>query len=173
MNDTPLDLYSLPQAQWSVSQWFNTPESLRLDQFKGRVVVVGAFQMLCPGCVVHCIPQLKKLHELSRRLPLAVIGLHTVFEHHTAMQPHALEAFIHEYRLGFPVGVDASSDGGNRIPQTMAAWQLRGTPSTLVFAPDGALCLHELGHVDDLALGAVIGQLLQSTNSSQRGVHSD
>jgi peroxiredoxin len=147
-------------ASWSVSQWFNTSEALSLEQFKGRVVVVGAFQMLCPGCVAHSIPQLKKLHELSHKLPLTVIGLHTVFEHHAAMQPHALEVFIHEYRLGFPVGVDAASDDGRPIPQTMAAWQLRGTPSTMVFAPDGTLCLHELGHVDYLVLGTLIGQLL-------------
>ncbi len=147
-------------ASWSVSQWFNTTGALSLEQFKGRVVVVAAFQMLCPGCVAHCIPQLKKLHELSRKLPLTVIGLHTVFEHHAAMQPHALEAFIHEYRLGFPVGVDAVSDDANPIPKTMAKWQLRGTPSTLVFAPNGTLCMHEFGHVDDLMLGTLIGQIL-------------
>ena len=85
--------------KWSVSQWFNSERGLTLQQFKGRVVVVGAFQMLCPGCVAHCIPQLKKLHDMAQNLPLTVIGLHTVFEHHQAMQPHALEAFIHEYRL--------------------------------------------------------------------------
>lgn len=154
MNNAPIEKL----APWSVSQWFNTTSALNLEQFKGRVVVVGAFQMLCPGCVAHSIPQLKKLHELSRSLPLTVIGLHTVFEHHAAMQPHALEAFIHEYRLSFPVGVDKASDDGSPLPQTMAAWQLRGTPSTLVFAPDGTLCLRELGHVDDLALGTFIGQ---------------
>lgn len=147
-------------ASWSVSQWFNTSAALSLEQFKGRVVVVGAFQMLCPGCVTHCIPQLKKLHELSHKLPLTVIGLHTVFEHHAAMQPHALEVFIHEYRMDFPVGVDAATNDNSPIPQTMAAWQLRGTPSTLLFAPDGTLCLHELGHVDDLVLGTLIGQIL-------------
>jgi thiol-disulfide isomerase/thioredoxin len=127
-------------ASWFVSQWFNTREAVSLEQFKGRVVVVGAFQMLCPGCVAYSIPQLKKLHKLLHKLPLTVIGLHTVFEHHAAMQPHALEVFIHEYQLGFPVGVDAAYDDGRPIPQTMAAWQLRGTPSTMVFSPDSTLC---------------------------------
>jgi peroxiredoxin len=166
MNSTPLPL-------WSVSQWFNTTGALRLEELKGRVVIVGAFQMLCPGCVANSIPQLKKLHELSRHLPLTVIGLHTVFEHHAAMQVHALEAFIHEYQLNFPIGVDAASDDGQPIPQTMKAWQLRGTPSTLVFAPDGTLRLHEFGHVDDLALGTVIGQLLQANKPQKTGVHND
>jgi hypothetical protein len=38
-----------------------------------------------------------------------VIGLHTVFEHYAAMTPASLEAFIHEYRLSFPIGVDEPS----------------------------------------------------------------
>ncbi len=165
MNDAPLLSSGTPYPHWSVSQWFNTTAALRLEDLKGRVVVVSAFQMLCPGCVAHSIPQLKKLHELSRHLPLTVIGLHTVFEHHAAMQPHALEVFIHEYRLTFPIGVDAASQGSEPIPQTMRAWQLRGTPSTLVFGPDGALRLHEFGAIDDLTLGTVIGQLLQGAAS--------
>ncbi len=157
MKPSPLEL--------SVSQWFNTDSAITLGQLKGHVVVVGAFQMLCPGCVTHSIPQLKKLHELSRDLPLTVIGLHTVFEHHQAMQPHALEAFIHEYRLSFPVGV-AAYEGNNPMPKTMGDWHIRGTPSTFVFSADGDLCLSQFGHVDDLALGIFVGQLLVHTNAS-------
>ncbi len=150
--------------EWSVSKWFNSDKSIALEKLKGRVVVVGAFQMLCPGCVAQCIPQLKTLHELSKNAPLTVIGLHTVFEHHQAMQPHALEAFIHEYRLNFPVGV-AAYDENNLMPKTMTDWQMRGTPSTFVFSADGALCLHQFGHVDDLPLGMVVGQLLAAVNA--------
>jgi peroxiredoxin len=148
----------------SVSQWFNTKSTLTLEQLKGRVVVIGAFQMLCPGCVIHSVPQLKKLHELSKNLPLTVIGLHTVFEHHQAMQPHALEAFIHEYRLSFPVGV-AAYEGNSPMPKTMADWQMRGTPSTFVFSANGDLCLHQFGHVDDLSLGIFVGQLLAAVSA--------
>lgn len=155
----------LSSLELSVSQWFNTDGAITLEQLKGRVVVVGAFQMLCPGCVVHSIPQLKKLHELSKNLPLTVIGLHTVFEHHRAMQPHALEAFIHEYRLTFPIGV-AAYEGNSLMPKTMQDWQMRGTPSTFVFSANGELCLHEFAQVDDLPLGIFIGQLLAELNTS-------
>lgn len=149
----------------SVSQWFNTDGVVTLEQLKGRVVVVGAFQMLCPGCVTHSIPQLKKLHELSKNLPLTVIGLHTVFEHHQAMQPHALEAFIHEYRLSFPIGV-AAYEETSQMPKTMGDWHMRGTPSTFVFSANGDLCLHQFGHVDDLPLGIFVGQLLAAVNAA-------
>ncbi len=153
-----------PTFQLSVSQWFNSDAALTLEQLKGNVVVVGAFQMLCPGCVTNSIPQLKKLHELSKNFPLKVIGLHTVFEHHQAMQPVSLEAFIHEYQLRFPVGV-AAYDGDNPLPKTMDEWQIRGTPSTFVFSASGELCMHQFGHVDDLVLGTVIGQLLAQVDS--------
>ena len=149
----------------SVSQWFNTDSAITPEQLKGRVVIVGAFQMLCPGCVAHSIPQLKKLHELSRDLSLTVIGLHTVFEHHQAMQPHALKAFIHEYRLSFPIGI-AAYEESSLMPKTMQDWQMRGTPSTFVFSTDGNLCLHQSGHIDDLPLGVFVGQLLAAANTS-------
>jgi peroxiredoxin len=152
-------MITLSSFELSVSQWFNTNTAINLADLKGRVVVVGAFQMLCPGCVAHSIPQLKKLHELSKDAPLTIIGLHTVFEHHEAMQPQSLKAFIHEYRLSFAIGVAAYEDN-NPMPKTMEDWQMRGTPSTFVFSPDGSLCLHQFGHVDDLQLGIFLGQLL-------------
>src|SRR3546814_7943769 len=38
-------------------QWFNTDTPPSLDALHGRVVVIEAFQMLCPGCVSHGLPQ--------------------------------------------------------------------------------------------------------------------
>jgi peroxiredoxin len=148
-----------------VSRWFSTKQSFSRSELQGRVVVLGAFQMLCPACVSHSIPQLKKLYEMFDRSQVAVVGLHTVFEHHEAMQPHALAAFIHEYRLSFPIAVDAP--GEIDVPQTMQALGLRGTPSTLIWDSDGQLRFHQFGHVDDLTLGYVIGQLLAMVNTTQ------
>ena len=159
MKSTPFEL--------SISQWFNTKGAITLEQLKGRVVVVGAFQMLCPACVAHSIPQLKKMQTIFKNTQVVVIGLHTVFEHHAAMQPHALEAFIHEYRLSFPIGVDRHIPD-EAIPQTMQALNLRGTPSTVIFDTAGEICFHEFGHVDDLVLGLTIGQLLSTANGSAR-----
>ena len=33
---------------WSTTEWLNTPEPLTLEQLRGRVVLLHAFQMLCP-----------------------------------------------------------------------------------------------------------------------------
>lgn len=146
--------------EWEVAQWFNTQQPISLADLRGQVVLVQAFQMLCPGCVMHAIPQARQVHEQFADQGVAMIGLHTVFEHHDAMQPHALQAFIHEYRLSFPVGVDAPSDDGQPIPRTMARLGLQGTPTTLVLDRQGRLRLRHFGHVDDLQLGVALGRLL-------------
>ncbi|MCD6681758.1 MAG: redoxin domain-containing protein [Burkholderiaceae bacterium] len=144
----------------SVSQWFHARTPITLDSLRGRVVVLHAFQMLCPGCVAHGIPQAKEVHRQFAREEVAVIGLHTVFEHHEAMTPVALAAFLHEYRIEFPVGVDARTDDGGDIPQTMRAYGMRGTPTLVVIDRVGRIRMHAFGSVEDLALGALIGRLL-------------
>ena len=151
--------------EWDIAQWFNTDRPLRLADLRGQVVLVHAFQMLCPGCVMHAMPQARQAHALYGEQGLAVIGLHTVFEHHEAMRPHALQAFIHEYGLRFPVGVDAPADDGQPIPRTMARLGLQGTPTTLLIDKQGRLRVRHFGQVDDLALGVALGRLLAETGA--------
>ena len=155
----------------AVSRWFNTPTPLVLEELKGRVVVLHAFQMLCPGCVSHGTPQAERLHRMFDAKDVAVIGLHTVFEHHAAMTPVALEAFIHEYRLTFPIGVDEAGTDGP-IPVTMARYSMRGTPTTIVIDRAGRLRQHQFGQVDDLSLGVAIGALLAEASSPDMAAES-
>lgn len=148
-----------PAPELQVSRWFNTQEPIALPSLRGRVVLLHAFQMLCPACISHGLPQARRVHELFPHEHVAVIGLHTVFEHHAVMGPDALAAFIHEYRWPFPIGVDQPAPGGG-VPQTMRELALRGTPSLVLLDREGLVRLHHFGAIDDLALGAVIGQLL-------------
>jgi thiol-disulfide isomerase/thioredoxin len=145
---------------WKTTLWLNTPEALSLEGLRGRVVLVHAFQMLCPGCVSRGLPQAQRVAEAFRGAPLSVIGLHTVFEHHDAMREASLRAFVHEYRIRFPVGIDAPGEGGETIPQTMRAYGLQGTPTTLLIDGEGYLREHTFGVHDDLLLGASIQRLL-------------
>ena len=147
-----------PAPELSVSQWFNSEQAIALQSLRGRVVVIEAFQMLCPGCVTHGLPQAKQVHALFTEDKVAVLGLHTVFEHHEAMTPVSLEAFIHEYQLRFPVGVDEAGD--QDVPKTMAAYRLRGTPSLIIIDRDGNLRASHFGHTPDMQIGAEIAALL-------------
>jgi peroxiredoxin len=160
-------LPSLPD--WQVMRWFNTEGPLQLADLRGRVVLIHAFQMLCPGCVTHGLPLAAKVHECFGGEGVAVIGLHCVFEHHEVMRPEALQVFIQEYRLRFPIGVDVPSPDGP-IPLTMAQWRLRGTPSTLLLDREGRLHLHHFGAIDELRLGASIGRLLAQPHAAAAGL---
>lgn len=116
--------------------------------------------MLCPGCVVHAIPQMKAVHELFGQQGVVVVGLHTVFEHHDAMTVTALRAFVHEYGIRFPVGMDTPADDGGPIPQTMAAYRMQGTPTLLLTDRAGQLRRQVFGRFSDLRLGAEIMRLV-------------
>lgn len=151
-----------PAPSWQVSQWFNAPDGFCLESLRGRVVVLEAFQMLCPGCVSHGLPQAQRVCTAFSGEQVAVVGLHTVFEHHRAMTPTALEAFLHEYRIGFPVGVDVPGDGP--IPRTMQAYAMQGTPTLVLIDANGMLRDQYFGQVSDLVLGARIATLLAEAN---------
>lgn len=160
---------SSSSLEWSVERWFHREGPLKLADLRGRVVALEAFQMLCPGCVSHGLPQAQRIRETFSD-DVVVVGLHTVFEHHKAMQPHALEAFLHEYGIRFPVGVDRST--GTGLPETMARFQLRGTPSLLLFDHRGRLRANHFGRASDMQVGADIATLLAELRGDQQTDHS-
>lgn len=152
-----------------MSEWLNCDSAVRLEDLRGRIVVLHASQMLCPACVRHGLPQANRIGAHFPSEDVAVIGLHTVFEHHEAMTPLALRAFLHEYRFDFPIGVDRpSSAPGDPIPQTMRAYGMRGTPSLVLIDGRGNLRHLAFGIEDDLALGAAIATLI-----AEGKIHSD
>ena len=151
-----------PAPELSVQKWLNVDETLSLEKLRGKVVAIFAFQMLCPACIEHSIPQAKRVHQTFSSEDVAVIGLHTVFEHHQAMKEESLKAFLHEYRVNFPVAIDLPSDDEHDpIPQTMRTYRTQGTPTLLLFDRNGCLRKHKFGHQHDLVLGAEIMALLR------------
>lgn len=139
-----------------VQRWLNSEQAITLEALRGRVVLIYAFQMLCPGCVLHTIPQAKEVHDAFDPRQLVVLGLHTVFENHDVMTPRALEVFVHENRLRFPIGIDMP---GDQMPQTMKAYEMQGTPTTVLIDALGRRRFQHLGHVPGMQLAAAITEL--------------
>jgi AhpC/TSA family len=159
---------SPPELQ--ISRWIGTEQPITLASLKGKVVVAVAFQMLCPGCIEHGLPQAKKLRERFHPSQVAIIGLHTVFEHHDVMSPAALDVFMNEFRWPFPVGIDMPADAGdvNGIPKTMSAFEMRGTPTILLFDRAGRLRRHYFGRPDDMQLAAEITAFAMESDAAPR-----
>jgi thiol-disulfide isomerase/thioredoxin len=154
---------SVPAPELDVSEWIGAPSSL--ESLRGKVVLIEAFQMLCPGCIRYGLPQAQRVQQLFP--DVAVVGLHTVFEHHAVTGPDALKVFLSEFGIRFPVGIDRHD--ARAIPVTMERYQLQGTPSTLVIDRAGRLRLSHFGALDDLALGGVLGRLLGEGEHADAG----
>jgi hypothetical protein len=148
-----------PAPDWTVSRWFNAEPAFTLASLRGRPLFLHAFQMLCPGCVQHAVPQSLRVAATFAHTDLAVVGLHTVFEHHHAMGPEALAVYLHENRIGYPVGVD-THEQGHAMPATMRAYAMQGTPTLVLIDRMGRLRRQHFGLIDDLRLGAELATLL-------------
>jgi hypothetical protein len=148
-----------------VQSWFNTDRPLLLAGLRGRVVVIAAFQVLCPQSVGAAVPQAQRIHETFEPKDVAVIGLHATFEHHDAFNTAVLKAFIQEYRLKFPIALD-QPNAASPIPHTMDRYQMRGTPSLVLIDRQGLVRKHAFGAVDDLKVGAEIGALTQERTAA-------
>ena len=161
-----------PAAPWTIEKWFNTPRPIGLNDLRGRVIMLYAFQMLCPGCVSFALPQAKRIGDTFASNDVAVIGLHTVFEHHAANSPAALKAFLHEYQIRFPVGIDMHA-AGKPMPLTMQAYGMQGTPTLIIIDRNGMLRRQVFGHVPDIQLGAeimaVVGEAATPPHPTDRG----
>ncbi len=154
-----------------VSQWLNTDVPVTLADLRGKVVVIEAFQMLCPGCVSFGLPQAQQIHATFPKDEVAVLGLHTVFEHHDAMTPVSLKAFVHEYQLQFPIGVDQAGDAA--LPMTMQAYAMRGTPSLILIDRHGRLRANHFGRASDMQVAYQIAALVHAGDASQNEQEAD
>lgn len=160
MADTANIISASTAPELQTSGWLNTPQPLTLASLRGKVVVLHTFQIFCPGCVQVGIPQAQRISQEFDSERVAVIGLHTVFEHHPVMGRDALEVFVYEYRLRFPIGIDKYEGKPQGVPLTMRAYQMQGTPTLILIDKSGRIRLHKFGHVSDLSVGFSIGALL-------------
>jgi hypothetical protein len=142
-----------------VAGWLNVTAPLTLESLRGRMVLLHAFQMRCPGCHELATPQAQRVHDFFSREDVAVLGLHCVFENDEAQSAQLLGRYVREQRLTFPIAIDAPGDGIG-IPLTMKALNLDGTPTLVLVDRQGRIRMKRLGHVPDLELGAAIGALL-------------
>lgn len=145
---------------WQTSAWLNTKTPLDLSALRGNIVMLCAFQMLCPGCVKEGLPQAQRVAALFAGTRLVVVGLHTVFEHHDVMGPAALKTFLHEFGVRFPVGIDTAGEDRSPMPLTMRAYAMQGTPTTVLIDAEGRIRRQVFGKYDDLVLGSDIGALI-------------
>ena len=152
--------------EFQASAWFNAETPPTIKDLKGKVVVLAAFQQHCPGSLRHGIPQAARLAASFNDDEVVVIGLNTPFEEAKAQDKAALETFVADHGLTFPVALDKTN--GKDLPKTMEVYEIQGTPTVLIFDRQGRLRRHYLGQVDDLRLGAEVMALTIEARDAPR-----
>ena len=114
----------------------------------------------------HGLPQAARLAASFVDDEVSVIGLNVPFEEAAKQTPAALEAFIEEKGLEFPIALDKPNGAG--LPKTFEAYELQGTPAILIFDRQGRLRRHYLGQVEDVRLGAEIMALAIEARDAPR-----
>src|SRR5690242_3185567 len=114
-----------------VIQWFDTAGTLSLDALRVGWWCCMLFKYCALAAYIAAFHKCNVFNNNSTLSMSLLIALHTVFEHHNVMSPEALEVFIHENRLTFPIGIDAP-DGRGGVPLTKRAYKIQGTPTLIL-----------------------------------------
>ncbi len=151
----------------TVQTWFNTDRPMNL---------VGAARPSGgAGRLSGAVPQLDCLRHSAgapdpRDVRAGDVAVSGCTRRSNIMRPitcSMLKAFIHEYRLKFPVALDSPNAAGP-IPHTMDRYNMRGTPSLVLIDRQGLVRKHAFGASDDLRIGAEIGALTQEARPAAK-----
>jgi thiol-disulfide isomerase/thioredoxin len=100
---------------WDNTSWLNAEAPLRLDQLRGRVVLLNFWVFTCGNCT-RTVPSLVDFDRRYRSQGLTLIGIHTpefppyAGEHDRANVARALA----QYGIGYPNAQDNDSRTWNR-----------------------------------------------------------
>jgi thiol-disulfide isomerase/thioredoxin len=112
------------------ASWVNG-KSVDLASLRGKVVVVDFWAVWCGPCV-EALPKVEALAEKYQKQGVVVIGVHAV-----GTPLAAVEKFVKQHRLTYPIGLDFPDESG--LGASAAKYVPRGIPSVFVIAPDGRI----------------------------------
>ncbi len=130
-------------------QWLNTAGPIRLEDLRGKFVVLDFWTYCCINCM-HVLPELKKL-ERAYAKQVVVIGVHSA-KFTTEEDKQNIADAILRYDIEHPVVVDVN----HRI---WDLYQCRSWPSLRVIDPQGNLVA---GHSGEIRFEALEGFFKQA-----------
>ena len=82
----------------AVDEWLQGT-ACTLHDLVGEVVLIEVFQVNCPGCFVHALPEAARLHDTYGDRGLTVLGIATAFEEFERNTPHNLRRLLENGEL--------------------------------------------------------------------------
>jgi thiol-disulfide isomerase/thioredoxin len=134
-----------PAPSWGNQSWLNTPAPLRLEDLRGRVVLLNFWVYTCYNCT-NTVPSLVNLDRKYRDQGLTLIGIHTPEfppysgEHDKANVARALK----QYGIEYPNAQDNDS-------RTWNLYGIRFWPSFVLIDKHGVIRYEGAGefHLND------------------------
>jgi peroxiredoxin len=102
-----------------------TTDSLRLSNYKGKVVLLSFWMTECPACDVE-MPVLQVIYDEYKKRDAVVITINTLEDRRT------VEEYIAKRKYTFPVALD--TDG-----KVMALYKVEGFPTVILIGKDGTI----------------------------------
>ena len=62
--------------QLAPGEWLNTPQPVRISDWRGRAVLVDFWDFTCLNCL-RTLPYLTAWHRAYRHLPVSFLGIHS------------------------------------------------------------------------------------------------
>lgn len=108
---------------------------IRLTDYRGKVVFINFWATWCSTCKVE-MPSMERLYQRfkSRRFEMLTISVDK--------DPSAVQPFIDQYSLTFPVLFDPDSDIAKKMYKTT------GVPETFIVRQDGVIVFKAIGPRD-------------------------
>ena len=127
-------------------QRLNGDGTVRLEEFRGDVVVINFFAASCPSCLEE-LPVFQKLYEELRDRGVTVIGVGILDDYRT------LSAVVEDLGLTYPSGYDSNNE-------LVRAYRLRRMPTTVFLDGSGIIREVRAGALDEEQLRAIVEPLL-------------
>ncbi|MCI0647960.1 MAG: TlpA family protein disulfide reductase [Chloroflexi bacterium] len=141
-----LALLDRPAPDFSLTL-FDTGETLRLSDLRGKVVVLNFWASWCPPCRQEA-PTFEKVWQRYRERGVVFVGVDIWDTDEDAAK------FLREFGLTYPTGPDRTGEIG-------IDYGLTGLPETYFITRDGMIAQKAIGIVQEETLGQAIETLLQ------------
>jgi len=129
-----------PAPPWMADDWINLPKGtydLEVEDLRGKVVFLVAFQASCPGCQTRALPNLQRLIRHYEGVDDVVfVAIQTTFDNFDLNTSKAAWATAEKFGLQIPVG----HSGSFGSPTTFVRrYNSAGTPWTVIIDRDGVI----------------------------------